>query len=239
MKYDKKDFTVLPNKHKRLGLSPNLQTVYTWLCEHSDENMRSFPSRKTLAFECGMSVRTLDRSIQELVSLGMIAKSARHNDSEQTTNMYEVVLFTRGGDKSALGSDKSAPRGRQKQHTELNPFNSTHLTKSTNVDSSGSNEPDRTDLKKLFYELVEALGFDGSRVVYTEARRKKLKARLKTFGEQAVREAAQNVADDEFLQGDNDSGKRYGDIDFLLRSDENLEKRLNRDKKPVFTGDWK
>ncbi len=130
-KYKKKDFTVLPNKEKRRGLSPFLQTVYTWLCDHSDDDMKSFPSRKTLSYECGMSVRTLDRSMQELVRLGLVVKSARYNNNEQSTNFYEVVLFAEGGDTDARGSVTESLGG-DRNSTQ----NSNHLTQTIKLNSN-------------------------------------------------------------------------------------------------------
>ena len=124
MKYKKGDFILVANKRSIKGLDPNKQVIIMWLCEHSDDTMQSFPSRKTLANECGVSVRTLDRHLNDLVELGLLVKTARYNDNEQTSNVYEVVLRSvKRGDKSARGSDKSALGG-DKNITQ----NSPHLT---------------------------------------------------------------------------------------------------------------
>lgn len=144
MKYNKNEFIVIPNKSLLRGMSPNLQVVFIWLCEHSDKNMQSFPSRKTLAQECGVSVRTLDRSIQELVNKGLIAKSARHRDNEQSTNLYEVVIPAQGGDTVARGSDTVTPGGATKTAHRTQPIiNSTQLTQnSTNVELAPAGNQD-------------------------------------------------------------------------------------------------
>lgn len=134
MKYQKGEFIVIPNKSAIRGLAPTLQIVFVWLCEHSDDSMKSFPSRKVLAEECGMSVRTLDRCIQHLISMGLVVKSARIKNNEQTTNLYEVVINARGGDTVSPGSDKSA-RGGDKNSTR----NSPHLTHPTELTPFNSN----------------------------------------------------------------------------------------------------
>lgn len=138
-------------------MSPFLQTVYMWLCDHSDKDMTCFPSRKTLADECGMSLRTLDRSMQELVKLGMVAKSARHNSNEQTTNFYEVVLFAEGGDTGALGSDSQSPGGATETAHRTQPIiNSTHLT-NTIVLAKAYGKP---EINEMFEYWSTNLGFE-------------------------------------------------------------------------------
>lgn len=104
---------------------------------------------------------------------------------------------------------------------------------STNVDMSTG-----VDAKELFYQLVKNLGFTDS-VRFTEERKRKLKLRLKTFTAVDLLRASTIVGNDPFLQGENDAGKRYGDIDYLLRSNENIDKKLNSDSSQVtYRADW-
>lgn len=131
MKYQKGEFITIPNKSAIRGLEPTLQVIFLWLCDHSDDTMQSFPSRKTLAAECGVSIRTFDRGMQELVNKGFIVKSARYNGTEQTTNLYEVVIFAQPSDNLAGGSVKSALGG-DKNSTQ----NSTHLTQPIKLSST-------------------------------------------------------------------------------------------------------
>jgi hypothetical protein len=162
MKYNKGEFITVPNKSQIRGLEPTLQVLFMWLCDHSDNNMESFPSRRLLAEECGISVRTLDRGIQELVKLGYIVKTARSNGMEQITNLYEVVIFadpsanmTPPSAKSAQPSDKNSTR------------NSTHLTQSNNsikardfeaVEKAVSERPDLQPELTDFIEMRQAIG---------------------------------------------------------------------------------
>lgn len=224
VKYQKGEFITIPNKSAIRGLEPTLQVIFLWLCDHSDDTMQSFPSRKTLAAECGVSIRTFDRGMQELVNKGFIVKSARYNGTEQTTNLYEVVIFAQSSDNSAGGGVKSALGG-DKNSTQ----NSTHLTQPielntiTNVIvSAKANEPTVSD---FFYLLVTRLGFS-EQVRFTAKRHDLLKRRLKTFKPSEIVKAADAIATDPYLQGDNPSGRRYGDIDYLLRSDEQVDKFL-------------
>jgi predicted transcriptional regulator len=123
-KFNKGEFTTVPSKSARKGLKPVLQTVYTWLCDFSDENMESYPSRKVLAEYSGVSIDTLDRSINELVELGLVKKTERYINNEQTTNIYQAQIV-----EKAVGNMRPPSRKNTTQ-------NSTHITQpitTTNV----------------------------------------------------------------------------------------------------------
>lgn len=101
-----------------------------------------------------------------------------------------------------------------------------------------STDVDMFDLKTFFYELVTKLGFT-NQVRYTDKRRTKLKARLRTFKAEEILKASELIGGDAFLQGDNPGGVRYGDIDYLLRSDEQIDKQLNKaNAKLNYKADW-
>jgi hypothetical protein len=94
------------------------------------------------------------------------------------------------------------------------------------------------DLKVIFSNLVNTLGFS-DKTLFTDGRRAKLKLRLKHFTPEQLTEAAQAIADSPFHQGENEQGKRYGTIDFLLRSDEKIDEWLKSDNKKVtYKADW-
>lgn len=81
------------------------------------------------------------------------------------------------------------------------------------------NSPD-SGLLALFEELHTLTGGKG-KVVFSLKREKQLKDLLgkHRLTEDNLRKAARNIGADEFLQGDNDRNKRYGDVDYLLRPD--------------------
>lgn len=138
MKYNKGDFTVVPSKNARKGLKPVLQTAYTWLAEHSNDNMESWPSRKVLAEEVGVSIDTLDKALKDLVELGLIKKEERYVDNEQTTNMYQVMIVdkVKGAVKTTLPSRKIPTQ------------NSTQLTQPINSNTNVLELSDDSDLLK-------------------------------------------------------------------------------------------
>lgn len=78
----------------------------------------------------------------------------------------------------------------------------------------------KKDLLILFNELHSLTGGRGT-AVFSLDRENKLNSLLTKhrFTPELLKTAAANIGRDKFLQGANDKGKRYGDIDYLLRPD--------------------
>lgn len=86
----------------------------------------------------------------------------------------------------------------------------------------------------LLNDLHKLLGGRGEAKPTTD-RKARLKSRLKDFSEDEMKQAAKNLGEDEFMQGANDNNKRYGTIDYLLRTSANVNKWLEEQpqkKKP-------
>lgn len=135
MRYFKGEFTVVPSKSARRGLPPAQQVVYMWLCDYANDDMTSFPSRKTIAADCGMSVRSVDAACMALEKKGLISKQQRYKGGEKTTSLYTVNIVEPerpgGSAESAPPSAKigTTPRAKSAHRTQPIP-NSTHQTQS-------------------------------------------------------------------------------------------------------------
>ena len=94
-------------------------------------------------------------------------------------------------------------------------------------------------VSEILKNLIKELGYSETTKL-TDGRKAKLKARLKVYTEDEVLEAARNLANDAYMQGDNDGGKKYGNIDYLLRNDEQIDKWLSQATagKLNFKADW-
>lgn len=92
------------------------------------------------------------------------------------------------------------------------------------------------ELSKLLNELHGLLGGRGE-AKFTTDRKARLTTRLKDFSVDELKTAATNLGADEFMQGANDNGKRYGTIDYLIRTSGNINKWLEEEpqkKKGMF-----
>lgn len=92
------------------------------------------------------------------------------------------------------------------------------------------------DLETLLNDLNSLLGGRGNAKMTTD-RKARLTTRLKDFSPDELKRAAFNLGSDEFMQGANDNGKRYGTIDYLIRTSANVNKWLEEQpekKKSLF-----
>lgn len=82
-----------------------------------------------------------------------------------------------------------------------------------------------SQLGELLNKLNKLLGGRGEARLTTD-RKARLTTRLRDFTEDDLLIAAKNLGSDEFMQGANDNGKRYGTIDYLIRTSANVNKFL-------------
>lgn len=131
MKYEKGQFTTVPNIKHLGGLKATTTATYLWICSYADENGQCFPKRKTLAEKIQVDVKTIDRAITELCEIGLLEKSHKFNGSAQSSNKYQILIKEEGGrDTTPIGgATPDTQGGRHHTHTELNPLNYTNLTK--------------------------------------------------------------------------------------------------------------
>lgn len=106
MKYKKGTFTLVPNINYLKGKSPFLQTLFMWICQHTDENGICYPSRERLAQECGCEIRSIDRHMKVLEEDGVIVKTKRKKakTKENASNVYQVILVDKYNNKLDLKS---------------------------------------------------------------------------------------------------------------------------------------
>ena len=85
-----------------------------------------------------------------------------------------------------------------------------------------------TELDNMLLDLNSKLG-GNYKIKTTSDRRNKLRQRLKEFSYEELLIAAQHLAIDDFMQGQNERNTRYGTIDYLIRNNGNVLKYLERE----------
>ena len=147
--------------------------------------------------------------------------STSHHDNPVTINTSQIafiieneVFFSNGVKFNLLDdSSKELEESLYGPGDEAKPGASEHTTTLLN------------DLNKLCGGTRDAKP--------TTDRKARLKSRLKDFSEEELKIAAKNIGEDEFMQGENDRNKRFGTLDYLLRSAGNVNKWLEEQpKKP-------
>ena len=130
--FDKGTFILVPDKEALRGRPPLEQLVAIWIGDYGLTN--AFPSRKTIAEDCGVSVKSVDRAIAKLEHDGILIKRKRKNSNGgDTSNSYSRVM---GGGNMSLGSDKNDTGGSDKNDTLTTPnieLTQNELTQLTNT----------------------------------------------------------------------------------------------------------
>ena len=90
-----KDYFMMPNKIFDLQLKPRDFIVYCCLVRHKDNNSHTcYPSRKLIAQECCVTLRTVDKALASLQSLGLVyLQNRKRMNGSNTTNLYTVTVL--------------------------------------------------------------------------------------------------------------------------------------------------
>ena len=101
MKYERGSFITVASRDMLRGLHPTAQCLYMWLSSYANETGNCFPSRKTLADDCGCSEDTVDKMLRLLIEFGLVTKQNRIEKGEKLSNLY-TVLVVRGSRQNRL-----------------------------------------------------------------------------------------------------------------------------------------
>ena len=133
MRYEKGTFIIIPNKDLLRGKPSELQSVFFWLCEHSNDDGICFPSRRTVAKESGVGVRTVDKVIAQLSELELIKKTERKTEQKvNKSNLYQIMIVqkdtTQCQKEHTPSVEKDTTPSVKKSTVTVSSINSIHLT---------------------------------------------------------------------------------------------------------------
>lgn len=87
------NYFLLPNAIFNEELTHTQFVVYSYLVRCSDKHNMCYPSRETIAKNCGIkTIRTVDSAIKELEDKGLITKTKRKDYSNRwyMSNIYTI-----------------------------------------------------------------------------------------------------------------------------------------------------
>ena len=187
-----------------------------------------------------------DEEVGQLVNaLLNYAKSGNLPSLNSSLNLV-FLMMKKQIDRDAEKYTKVCEKNRENINKRWNTKNTTGkegipkippYTKHTDTDTDTDTDKD-TDIR-IYIDKFNLLFKKNFRI--TSARKKKLKIRLKEFSFEEVLKALEILHANPFYRGKNDRGW-VADPDFLIRSDEQLDKFLNKsvaEKKPKNIRTWK
>ena len=154
-------FSIVPESVLDADISDRAVRIYGILARYADsETGECFPSRETLAKRARCHWRSVDRAIQELITIGALQKHHRRDGEAYKSNLYvvkRVVTGLSGGTDTgvtgvltpqSVGTDTG---GNLTRTTELEPENKNHLTRQTKM-TADDYKPTNEFLEKLATE---------------------------------------------------------------------------------------
>jgi len=128
-------------------ISDRAVRLYALLARRANADSQAFPSRGYLADRMGCSRKSVDRALEELLTVGAVTKQQQFQDSRQTVNLYTLramggTRVTRGGDTGVQGEgDTGVPQNESHK-------NESHRTTLRTASQPRQREPD------LLFEAV-------------------------------------------------------------------------------------
>jgi hypothetical protein len=217
-----------------LGLKGNKLNLYALIYGFSQDGVNEYKaSLPYIGKALGVTPRQAIRLIEELVEKNLIIKTLGSCDNKSNTYKYNpgVVTFCHGGSDilSLGGSDILSPHY---NNIYINNLNNNH-----EVEEIKNSSVAETYIEPIPPIAGAPLPFDAVFACFEETfktrvlaksptRKGKIKARLKTFSIEQICQAIKNFASDPFYSGNNER-KWKADLDYIIRSDEIIERGLN------------
>lgn len=103
-------FAIVPEWVLFADIAPQALRLYAVLNRYANEAGTAHPSRKTLAERMRVSVKTVDRSLDELQAIGAVDVAPRINENgDQSSNLYTVKVTPPGDKDDATPPDTDVP----------------------------------------------------------------------------------------------------------------------------------
>ena len=85
-------YFLLPNSVFLMKLLPRDLSVYCCLKYHSGDDFTCFPSRKTIAKECQMTMPTVDKALKDLEDKALITITRRYDpdNGNRRSHLYRI-----------------------------------------------------------------------------------------------------------------------------------------------------
>jgi len=198
--------------------------VYNLSNNPASENRWCYASKNTLANMLGISKQYVHKIIIKIIKLGLIERHSQTKYLKTTQLWFDTVIIknTKDSKQSLLPVNKVYSDSKQSLLHEI-----------YYKDNNNDTPPTPLGKKSKDFLSVFINSFNEkfkTNFQETDGRKKKLMLRRKKFTENQLIEAISNLSQSSWHTGGNDRGWR-ADPDFLLRSDEQIDKWLNPSKK--------
>jgi len=107
-------FSIIPEWLLDANISHKAVRIYALIARYADnQTLTAWPARGTLAARAKCTIKSVDRAITELISVGALEKELRRDESGQQSSLYTLRRM-RGATKTTQGGRQNSHRGGDK-----------------------------------------------------------------------------------------------------------------------------
>lgn len=222
-------------------LKPMEKMLYAELASFT----QCYASNKWLAERLGISERTVQTGIAKLKKLRLITvfETDKHQRicTAATQNLHPPTQKLRTPHAEIAIKNNNIKNNKKETHTSASAdatVSDSSTGREAQETSPSSAAPLRSEGMVKIFNVVSGILHQRKPILMTDTRLRHLRARLKHFKPSELQVAAGNLMQDPWNTGQNPNNKVYASYDFLMRSDEQVEKWLNatpaKIKKSIF-----
>lgn len=219
---------------------PMTRHVLLTLALHMDaEGGSCYPSSRLLANETGMCRRTVEKHLRAAVADGWIRREPRGTGRAWRRMVYHPAIPADVGnliphdDREGGVPDSPRPAEGGVSDSPAQPrrgvSDDADVGQQMPLSSSKSSTDNNSDVREVFDHWKEVSGHTRAR--FLDERKRKIRARLRTYSVDELKAAITNACNEPFYQGQNDRGTRYDWIETLLKNDAVVERHLENGAK--------
>lgn len=217
-------WTALPDQEGRLR---NVRDGYSWVYNSVSAWSKQFPF---------WSESTIKRGLASLEAQNLVITGNYNRDKRDRTKWYRVNY-----ESVAKLKDPSIPLGQidpmqqpmmnqcvGSKCTDGSGHNDPTITRDYTETSSETNETNMSGepdpVRQVFDHWIEVMGKNPKTTKMASKRKTKIEKALKAYGLENVKKAIDGCRANPFNMGDNQEGKRYNDIELILRDEVRIER---------------
>lgn len=142
-------------------LKPRARLVLNCLALHCNKDGQCFPSIRTIARECGYSVNTVKRALDDLVKAGFVVKEARFDAERkhggQTSNLYTLNIVESKKEEKQEANEERGKKSEgclEKEAVKIESIN--NRLKEAQLSNDDFREKNKKDARYNSYEFIWA-----------------------------------------------------------------------------------
>lgn len=222
--------------------------ILFFLASYMGNKSICYPSLKSLAIDCNLSIDSIKRHIKSLEKKELIKVTrvfGRNNQYTFNLKLIEQLSADSAGCPQHLGANSAthqgllalSPGADSSSNNKSNNFIKSTSIRNVDKLSSVNEEASTTDMLEIFHYWKTVMNYPDAQ--WDKHRQKIVKNALSSYSKDDLNLAIDGCALSSYHMGRNDSGQFHNDIELILRNSKNIERFINIarvDKPSSFNG---